>query len=413
MASMRPLSRSSHRHSWRQRHVSRSGAPTAPPHHGSHRDGSPTEAQLAAVGAQRCSTCQSNIITWHATHCCRLCEVKPDFHGPQCDRLTARHLRLDVVPNSSHYYAGSRHLLSIPEFAALVARALGPTRDATTGEWVHTNSDRAPLSLDFLRGTSPPSPLGKSSVLAITDAIDCSSLKDPYDGTPALPHAVFLESTGERTLPTEFLPGDPKVSERLFWRLVCTDQCEAVHMGVALAVRILWDNLTLMDEGTPIVDFGLVSADRTAPFARHIPLMKVDCDAAPSSDGRTKLWTRTPPPGPAKPGGCAHRVLWLRTADGRQKLADFTGAQFGIDERLPATATPFWSAGVELLVSRVSCYGLTPRPNAVSFIGVSLPLGIFDSRPQMVAALRVRDRILRVLADVGVVPPANSMASSS
>ena len=36
--------------------------------------------------------------------------------------------------------------------------------------------------------------------------------------------------------------------------------------------------------------------------------------------------------------------MWCRTAAGRELVLDFTGPQYGEDDRLEATGTPFWSA---------------------------------------------------------------------
>lgn len=277
-----------------------------------------------------------------------------------------------------------RRRVPLDEFADAVARAIGPALGAD-GAWQHPACDRPILSLDYRRHCS--------------GVVECAEVASQYFGTSLTrPRLVLLEDSPTRTLPDELDPTATRAeSEQLFWRLVCTDQCEAVHMGVALALRIFSAELALTIDGKVVENIGLVSCERTEPFTRHIVARREDCEVSGGgSSGSTVVRFdegKAPRP-PKKRGGVAHRVLWFKSG-GRQVLADFTGPQYGLEDRLEASGTPFYRVDVEDVERR---FGLTPIPGCGgSFLGEALPLGIFDEKQQMCASLRVRDAVLEQL----------------
>jgi hypothetical protein len=290
---------------------------------------------------------------------------------------------------------------SLSQLTALIAKSLGPVCE--DGVWRHSDNEFAPLRLSNLRCSCPPPPLSGGGPTLPLQQLDWAEVAAQYAEHPSVrPLLAFHEHSEEHPLPDELLSSlpagqrsDASSTERLYWQLVCTSKCEAVHMGIALALRLLSVELTLWSDSRhgsePIVDVGLVSADRVAPFERMVGVIR---DAVEISAGRkVRLREGAELPQRPKKGGCAHRVLWLKTASGRQLLADFTGAQFGIDELLPATRTPFWCAPVDEVQAR---FGLRPRPNAGgSFMREALPLGIFDDRSIMRSVLHTRDGVLR------------------
>ena len=70
------------------------------------------------------------------------------------------------------------------------------------------------------------------------------------------------------------------------------------------------------------------------------------------------------PTPPASHGGAMHQLIWLRAADGRETVCDFTGCQYGITERLEATQTPFWSCPIE----KIDTYGFRLVGEPASFL---------------------------------------------
>ena len=199
--------------------------------------------------------------------------------------------------------------------------------------------------------------------------VDAAGLDAPQLPTLA-PNAraalVFVETSAKPVLPHELLRdgGDAAAAERLYWQLVSTDSCEAVHTGALLTLRALVGHgLAVRDDAhadrSPIVEFGMVNAVRLAPFTRHImvPLAGTTVEV-PRTTTTTPTTTRTLPPPHASPasastharprangraskarvrfaeaprdaahGGAMHQLVWCRTASGRELVFDLTGPQ--------------------------------------------------------------------------------------
>ena len=83
-------------------------------------------------------------------------------------------------------------------------------------------------------------------------------------------------------------------------------------------------------------------------------------------------------------------------------IAAGTGPQYGIDDRLRETDTPFWTAEVSLRAgggrSIDGRFGLEVTGEPVSFCGRTLPTGVYDARHHMVITQWIQDSVLGVLA---------------
>ncbi|KAL1523910.1 hypothetical protein AB1Y20_018829 [Prymnesium parvum] len=406
----------------------------------------PTAAELQHVGVAACVGGCGFIATWHQRACCHACEAggirggagDTIRHGPHCERLPLDALDLLLRPPPPRLPAHSPslppHSLSLLQLAALAARGLGAVR--TAGVWRY-DSARPPMAL-WLRVLSPPPELSEAAkprrgdtIPLRVDALPDGVLEAPqlalasYRDTPARPALVFREMSDGPELPHNFVSSDAvgkltpppaeaaaagvSAAELLFWRLVSTDTCEVTSMAIALCLRHMHASgiLPLHDErGVPIVAYGLQSADRVLPFVRHISLPNAYVQLDPIGEDRLRLHMQDDcfPTWP-KGGGTRHRLLWLQAADGREIVADFTGPQYGIEDRLAATMTPFWSAPV-LRSAEGSRYidprlGLQLRGSAAAFCGAQLPAGVFDDRSHMSMTLRARDSVLAVLRSSG------------
>jgi hypothetical protein len=250
--------------------------------------------------------------------------------------------------------------LTIDDFAYLVAVGLGATRhrsDASRWELdlrhsVGAQKGRLPMCF-YARAVSAPSELGGG-----TAPVDASCVHVPQiDRAAYAPHArlalVFVEQSPTPVLPHEFLPmGDGGESrreraEQLYWRLVSTDSCEAVHCGALLTLRSLCESgIGVVDErGDTIVEFGMQNALRHHPFTRHLMLPRAGCTIERRARGLPVVRV-SEPPREAAHGAVMHQVVWARTRSGRELVMDFTGAQYGVEDRHPVTGTPFWHADV-------------------------------------------------------------------
>ena len=198
----------------------------------------------------------------------------------------------------------------------------------------------------YARVVPPPPPLTGSDGTAAVDAstVDVPQLAECGISPLASVALVFVEPlTQEHGEPT--MPDDAHAAP-LYWRIVSTDSCEACHTGVLLTLRNLDYQrgvrvCATAADGTPdpIVFYGMLNAERTAPFVRHVMTPRAGChvDAARGTRPRVRL---AEPARPAAYGGCMHQLVYLRTLSGAEYVLDFTGPQYGIDDRLPSTRTP-------------------------------------------------------------------------
>ena len=138
------------------------------------------------------------------------------------------------------------------------------------------------------------------------------------------------------------------------------------------------------------------------PFVRHVKLPRAAAHVERLGARRLRLRfdDGAIPDAPRAAGG-SHRLLWFQTADGRELVADFTGPQYGIEDRIEETATPFWCAQVRRMADGSReidpRFGLKLRGAAAAFCGEQLPPGVFDLRGHMNVTLRIRDSVLGVL----------------
>eukprot|EP00966_Prymnesium_polylepis_P252268 5832280-Prymnesium_polylepis.1 len=182
-------------------------------------------------------------------------------------------------------------------------------------------------------------------------------------------------------------------------------------MALALCLRRLNGALALTDDrGVEFVGYGLQSADRTEPFTRHVSVPLAAARVQTGGGGRrARLLFEGDASVPDSPraAGVSHRLLWLQAADGREIVADFTGPQYGIEDRLPETATPFWCAAVVRSLGGTRSidprFGLRLRGPPAAFCGERLPAGVFDLRAHMNVTLRIRDSVLGVLRQRAMV----------
>ena len=226
-----------------------------------------------------------------------------------------------------------------------------------------------------------------------------------YEYSPlADPVFVFVERPKAPVMPDQALPPHDgysrDASEKLFWRLASTDSCEAAHCGALLLLRtlVVERGLVVVDErsGESIVDFGMVNARRNQPFTRHIMVSREGVHVSQSGRSGKPVLTfhGDGMPRPPAHGGAMHQLVCMRTSAGRELLMDFTGPQYGLEERLPATGTPCWrcaaggeeSRGFEL-IGRVAPF--SDRRG--------LPAGVLDNQMHSYIANWVKDSALGVL----------------
>lgn len=329
--------------------------------------------------------------------------------------------------------------LSISHFASLVAAGAGATRlgDQWALDLQHKPPrDRLPMTL-FARVVPAPAALGGGLAPVSASALDAPQL-------PALvPHAqaalVFVETSNAPVLPNELLaphpdgaPADAATSELLYWKIVSTDSCEALHTGALLTLRSLVGihGLAVLDDddGSPIVAFGMVNALRIAPFVRHVMVPRAGCTVetavADDNDGEDAHAADSnpgvvAPPSPAQPlrlrqrvrfaegpreaahGGALHQLVWCRTAAGRELVLDFTGPQYGEDDRLEATGTPFWSARLPERRAAphvpVRVRGFDISEQVALFSEPQLPEALFAEQMHAHMGAWIRDSALAVL----------------
>jgi hypothetical protein len=162
------------------------------------------------------------------------------------------------------------------------------------------------------------------------------------------------------------------------------------------------------------------TARRIAPYTRHVKVTRSECRAErrASRDGggeRVTLSVRgkgAATETPACDDGSLHQLLWLRTAAGRELVADFTGPQYGLEARLAATGSPFWWADAADARLRQT-HGLQLQGAPLRFEPPRAPWAeLAGGAPQSAAmhalvGLWVRDSLLRRLAWAGHLAPAD------
>ena len=257
--------------------------------------------------------------------------------------------RSPPIPSATHSF-------TIAELAHILAVGIGPVRDASSRRWRFDRrhgpaGGRLPLEFHARAVAAPPSLLhaDDASLTLPADALDMPQL----EACQLAPHAravlVFIEPSGDQPV----LP-DVDMPAPLYWRLVSTDSCEALHSGVLLTLRTLLIEgraqvcaETGQGEREPIVAFGMQNALRIAPFERHVMLPRAGVRVEAASGRRQKPRVLVDKPlRRATYGGALHQLVWVRVASGSEYVMDFTGPQYGIDHTLPATGTPFWMAPV-------------------------------------------------------------------
>ncbi len=336
--------------------------------------------------------------------------------------------------------------LSISHFAYLVAAGAGATRVDGGSSSAHPRRwaldlrhkpprDRLPMSF-FARVVPAPAALGGGLAPVSAEALDAPQL--PHLAPNARAALVFVETSKLPVLPHELLspqpdggePGsdvaasdvagaDAAASELLYWRLVSTDSCEALHTGALLTLRCLIGLRGLAvrddDDGSPIVAFGMVNAVRLAPFVRHVMVPRHGCTVDGAATARGSAAPAPPQTAPrrrprvrfaeapreAAHGGAMHQLVWCRTAAGRELVLDFTGPQYGEDDRLAATGTPFWSARLperradEHTPVRVRGFEVTGQ--VALFSAPQLPEGVLENQMHAYIGSWIRDSALAVL----------------
>lgn len=253
----------------------------------------------------------------------------------------------------------------------------------------------------FARAVATPSELGGS-----VGPLDAASIDVPQlDCLVLTPNAqvalVFVETSKTPVLPHEMLPESIEEGERLYWRLVSTDSCEAVCTGALLTLRALAAAGIRVrdDQASSVVQFGMVNARRVEPFTRHIMVPRSGCtvDATSGRGGRPRVRLDAPLREVAN-GGALHQLVWMCTASGRQIVMDFTGPQYGIEDRLATTGTPCWHSEVTDLfggASPVRVRGFDVLEGLALFSDPTLPEG-FNQINSYIGSW-IRDSALGVL----------------
>ena len=307
--------------------------------------------------------------------------------------------------------------LRLRAFAEFAARGMGPVCDR--GRWQYDvrhgpPNGRLPLSFSARAAAPPPALGGSSSLVPIPPpGVDCdASLRLDSFSPRARPVLAFCEMSISPVLPDEYEPAiGAERSAALFWRLFATDSCEAVHAGVLLAIRRLIgahaSSLVPCDaRGVPIAELGMHTAERIRPFDRHVKISpsRVRLSAG-AAGGRRRLAIDGAPPPPPSHGGAMHQLVWLRAADGKESVCDFTGPQYGIEERLEGTRTPFWECDLSDGGAALRAgYGLELRGQPLSYSATAqLPAEALQNEMHAHIGLWIRDSILGVLVHAGAL----------
>jgi hypothetical protein len=330
-------------------------------------------------------------------------------------------------------------ILLFPRLAAFCARGLGAVR-GDNAQWEYQSAHgppqgRVPLQF-FARVLSPPATLTSAiegSPALRGPLVSLQHLKPGLLVAPSLaaalsglsplatPMLVFVGSSKTAVLPDTLHDNSSATAaaEALYWALVSTDSCEAVHCGVLLAIRRLaalhGAEISMCDErGVPIVDWGMHTVERVKPFERMLKVSRATCTRCGSGDGGeacpARLRMECDPPAVAAHGGTMHQLVWLRSADGRESVCDFTGPQYGITERLAETGSPFWSCDVSGEGGGVlrSQYGFELVGEPASFSHRRpLPEAVLSNSMHARIAIWARDSTLGVMANVGAIVRAN------
>ena len=272
------------------------------------------------------------------------------------------------------------HALQLREFALFCARGMGVVCEG--GRWRYDTSHSPPrgrLPLSFgSRVVRPPDalyhlcdhgPLVRLDRSQWRRQIDAPVLQLDSLSPLATPVLAFYTSGGDEHIrPDTLCDADSATAAHIYWWLVSTDSCEAVHAGVLLALRRLSalhsSEVGVCDErGCPLVAWGMQTAERVKPFDRIVKVASESVRMGSSSSGGAVRMECSPTP-PASHGGAMHQLIWLRAADGRETVFDFTGCQYGITESLEATQTPFWSCPIE----KIDTYGFRLVGEPASFL---------------------------------------------
>ena len=303
--------------------------------------------------------------------------------------------------------------LPLDEFVAAVARGLGPVYDTASRGWIYDTRHSPPrgrLPLTFHARVVPspgelraligaPPARGLDALLCFADGVRVDAPGVPTQPTCACAALVFVETSAEPVLPADLIRGTRSgdgvavgthdEEEALFWRLVTTDSCEVVALGVLLALRKLRElGVSVISEGgEPIEAFGMHTARRVSPYVRHVKLSRSGHRVVVADDGSA---ARVVPVssaaddgggrGVARGGGSVHcddgslhQLVWLRDRGGASVLADWTGPQFGIDDTIPPTRTPHWRASASPREELEATRGLRLIGSALRFDGAELP----------------------------------------
>ncbi len=317
---------------------------------------------------------------------------------------------MSPVPAPSSHGAA---YLPLDEFVVAVARGLGPVYDPALRSWIYDTRHGPPrgrLPLTFhARVVPPPGELraligapparGLDALLCFADGQRVDAPGVPTQPTCARAALVFVETSAEPVLPADLIRGTRSgdgvavgthdEEEALFWRLVTTDSCEVVALGVLLALRKLRDlGVSVISEGgEPIEAFGMHTARRVSPYVRHVKLSRSGHRVVVADDGSA---ARVVPVssaaddgggrGGARGGGSVHcddgslhQLVWLRDRGGASVLADWTGPQFGIDDTILPTRTPHWRASASPREELEATRGLRLIGSALRFDGAELP----------------------------------------
>jgi len=330
--------------------------------------------------------------------------------------------------------------LSISEFAYLVAAGVGATRRGSTWSLDRRHGpprDRLPMSF-FTRVVAAPTQLGGMAAPLHVDASRIDAPQMPQFAPNAHVALVFIEPSQTPVLPHEVRQAPSAhpcthdiEAERLYWSLVSTDSCEVLHTGALLTMRALVQSrrITIYDDAhpdrSPIVEFGMVNALRVSAFTRHVLVPIAGCtvqDHIASSSGHSKAGEQhgvqrhyarrterlrvrfAQAPRVANHGGVLHQLIWVRTASNREIVLDFTGPQFGIDDRLASTGTPFWREELPPWHERDPSWngatqlrGFEVMSQVASFSSPQLPEGLLDDGMHAYVGDWIRDSALGVL----------------
>lgn len=270
------------------------------------------------------------------------------------------------------------------------------------------------LPMEFhARAVAPPAPLCCSPG---TLAVDANNLHVPQlRACQLVDHAIAMLTFVERSPAAPVLPDD-EFAATLYWRLVSTDSCEACHCGVLLTLRRLLLGMqiplfvTADGRRERIVAFGMQNALRVAPFARHVmtprdgcqvitPLSGCGVDATPTQAKLEVILGETP--ARVAHGGALHQLVWMRSDLGAEFVMDFTGAQYGVDEVLASTRTPFWLARIpEGRAAGEPCrvaHDFELRGTACLYSDAQLDPAVLENKIHAHVGLKIRDGVIGVL----------------